>query len=115
VCLAARFAEEAWQWHARFGHVSFSTLKKMALVGLVQGLSMLEQVDQVCEACLAGNHRRPPFPQQANRRATKSLELVRGDLCGPISPITPSGNRYMLLLVDDFSRYMWVSLLSSKD
>jgi transposase InsO family protein len=64
---------------------------------------------------LAGKHGRAPFPQQATHRATKSLELVHGDLCGPISPITPSGNRYMLLLVDDFSRYMWVSLLSSKD
>jgi hypothetical protein len=45
----------------------------------------------------------------------KLVWLVHGDLCGPISPITPSGNMYMLLLVDDFSRYMWVSLLSSKD
>jgi hypothetical protein len=46
----------------------------------------------VCEACLARKHRRAPFPQQATRRATKSLELVHGDLCGLISPITPSGN-----------------------
>jgi hypothetical protein len=46
----------------------------------------------VCEACLARKHRRAPFPQQATRHATKSLELVHGDLCGLISPITPSGN-----------------------
>lgn len=43
------------------------------------------------------------------------LEPVHGDLCGPISPSTPVGNKYFLLVVDDYSRYMWVVLLKSKD
>jgi hypothetical protein len=72
-------------------------------------------VEQICEACKAGKHRRAPFPQQASRRATKSLELLHGVLCGPVSPPTPRGNQYFLLLVDDYSHYMWVSLLASKD
>jgi transposase InsO family protein len=42
------------------------------------------------------------------------LELVHGDLCGPIAPATPSGNSYFLLL-DDHSRYMWISTLVSKN
>jgi transposase InsO family protein len=82
---------------------------------LVRGLPILSQVDQVCEACLVGKHRRTPFPHQAMRRAMEPLELVHGDICGPISPVTPSGNRYFLLLVDDYSRYMWVVLLPTKD
>jgi transposase InsO family protein len=36
-------------------------------------------------------------------------------LCGPIDPPTPGGKRYFLLLVDDHSRYMWISLLATKD
>jgi hypothetical protein len=43
------------------------------------------------------------------------LDLVHDDLCGPVSPATPGGKRYFLLLVDDLSRYMWLCLLSSKD
>jgi transposase InsO family protein len=43
------------------------------------------------------------------------LELVHGDLCGPITAATPGGKRYFLLLVDDFSRFMWIYLLRSKD
>jgi hypothetical protein len=43
------------------------------------------------------------------------LQLVHGDLCGPITLATPSGNRYFLLLVDDYNRYMWVPLLATKD
>jgi hypothetical protein len=43
------------------------------------------------------------------------LELVHGDLCGKISPPTPAGNQFFLLMVDDRSRYMSVVLLPSKD
>ena len=58
--------------------------------------------------------KRRPFPCQASYRATKQLELVHGDLCGPMSPATLGGRRYFLLLVDDATRYMWVVLLDSK-
>jgi transposase InsO family protein len=40
---------------------------------------------------------------------------VYGDLCDPISPATPRGNKYFLLLVDDLSRYIWVATISSQD
>ena len=42
------------------------------------------------------------------------LDLVHMDLCGPIKPSTLGGKSYFLLIVDDFSRYMWISLLSYK-
>lgn len=115
MCLAARGAEDAWVWHARLGHVNFTALRKMAQEELVRGLPLLSQVEQVCDACLAGKQRRTLFPQKALGRSTEVLQLVHGDLCGPISPPTPSGNCYFLLLVDDYSRYMWVALLPSKD
>ena len=44
----------------------------------------------------------------------ETLELVHGDLCRPITPATPSGRKYFILLVDDCSRYMWLQLLTSK-
>ena len=53
--------------------------------------------------------------QQARYRAKDRLELVHGDLCGPITPATPSGKKYFLLLVDDAMRYMWLALLTMKD
>ncbi|WVZ76856.1 hypothetical protein U9M48_024782 [Paspalum notatum var. saurae] len=115
VCLAAHAGEDAWRWHARFGHINFAALRKMGKDELVRGLQVLDQVEQVCEACLAGKHRRAPFPSRALRRATRPLELLHGDLCGPITPPTPSGNRYFLLLVDDYSRFMWLALLPTKD
>jgi hypothetical protein len=115
VCLVARSDEDAWIWHARFGHINFAALRKMAREELVRGLPLLSQVEQLCEACLAGKHRRTPFPQKAQARSTEPLQLLHGDLCGPITPATLSGNWYFLLLVDYYSLYMWVCLLASKD
>ena len=50
----------------------------------------------------------------AKYRATETLELVHGDLCGLITPATHGGCKYFILLVDDCSRYMWLQLLTSK-
>jgi transposase InsO family protein len=115
VCLAACTDDGAWRWHQCFSHINFTALHKMAREGLVRGLPLLSQVEQVCEACLAGKQCRAPFPQKALGRSTEALQLLHGDICGPITPATPSGNRYFLLLIDDFSRYMWIALLPSKD
>lgn len=40
---------------------------------------------------------------------------MHGDICGPITPATPAGNKYFMLLVDDYSRVMWAYLLKRKD
>lgn len=115
VCLATHTMEDLWLWHARYGHVNFGALRKMGHDKLVHGMPLLDQVDQLCDACLASKHRCTPFPQSALARSTEALQLLHGDLCGPISPPTPSRNHYFLLLVDDYTRYMWVSLLPSRD
>jgi hypothetical protein len=77
------------------------------------GLPSIDQVDQLYDACLTDKQKRSSFPGQAQWRAEHVLELVHGDLCGPISPATPSGSTYFLLLVDDKS-LMWVSTLVTK-
>jgi transposase InsO family protein len=46
--------------------------------------------------------------------AQKQLELVHDNLCGPVTPATPGGRRYFLLVVDDASRFKWVVLLPTK-
>lgn len=75
----------------------------------------INQSAQICDGCIIGKLHRSPFPQKAIFRAKEPLELIHGDLCGPISPPTYGGNKYFMLLVDDFSRFMWVYMLKSKD
>jgi hypothetical protein len=82
---------------------------------MVSGLPQLDQVDQVCDNCLAGKQRRHSFPSEAQYRAAHRLELVHGDLCGLVTPAAPSGNRFFFLLIDDLSRYMWLAVMRTKD
>jgi transposase InsO family protein len=92
-----------------------AALRKLAREELVRGLPVIGHVESICEACQAGKQRRTSFPAQAEYRAGELLDLVHGDLCGPISPATPRGSKYFLLLVGDLSRYMWVAAIPSKD
>nr|GFB20759.1 zinc finger, CCHC-type [Tanacetum cinerariifolium] len=82
---------------------------------LVEGIPIINHKNQVCNACLLGKHSRAPFRNQTNTKSSEPLNLVCGDLCGPISPETESGKKYMFLLIDDCTRYMWVYFLKSKD
>lgn len=58
---------------------------------------------------------RNSFPGQATYSVKEVLKIVHGDLCGHIEPATAAGNKYFFLLVDDYSRVMWVYFLKSKD
>ena len=82
---------------------------------MLDGIPLIQRVEQVCDGCALGKHHRMPFPRATSYRATTGLELVHGDLCGHITPPTPGGKRYFLLMVDDFSSYMWLELLARKD
>jgi hypothetical protein len=113
LCLTVRRDDEAWQWHERFGHLHFEALKRLSGKGMVRGLLSFDYVEQFCDVCVLTKQRRLPFPQQSSFRAKERLELVHGDLCGSVTPTTPGGRRYFLLLVDDLSRYMWVVVLVS--
>jgi hypothetical protein len=73
-----------------------------------------EHVEQFCDTCVLTKQRWLPFPRQASFRAKDKLELIHGDLYGPVAPATPGGRRFLLLLVNDVSRYMWAVLLDTK-
>ena len=114
-CLLSKQEENAWLWHSRLGHVNFQSMVLLSKDEMAYGLPEFVQPKDLCTGCLMSKQTRKPFPGQANFQAKQVLELVHGDLCGPISPTTMAGNKYFLLLVDDFSRVMWIYMLGSKD
>lgn len=115
ICLLAKGTSTTWRWHSRYGHLNFRALRNLSQKGMVEGLLHIEHIEQLCEGRLVGKQRRKSFPQNSMYKAEKPLELVHGDLCGSITPATPAGNSYFLLVVDDCTRYMWVLLLKTKD
>ncbi|GJU61828.1 zinc finger, CCHC-type containing protein [Tanacetum coccineum] len=107
--------EEVKLWHTRMGHVNYAALKLMSDKEMVQGLQKITNQNGLCEGCLEGKQARKTFPTHSNFMSTRRLELAHGDLYGPITPPTPAGSRYFLLLVDDYTRVMWVYFLKTKD
>ncbi|KAD5507787.1 hypothetical protein E3N88_15490 [Mikania micrantha] len=115
VCLQAKVESPAWLWHARLGHVRFDSLKLLTTKGLARGVPTINHPSQMCDGCSLGKQSRNSFPKQSQYQANHLLELVYVDVCRPITPTTKGGNRYMLLLVDDHSFYIWEFIIKSKD
>ncbi|GJU58446.1 zinc finger, CCHC-type containing protein [Tanacetum coccineum] len=107
ICLLANVDNQAWLWHARLSHLNFDDINKMTRKGLVEGIPRINHAGQICDACLLGKHSRTPFPNQAKFRSKNPLDLVYGDLCGPISPATHSGKKFIFLDVRFMETKPW--------
>ena len=113
-CLKASVKDEAWCWHIRFGNLNFGTFKALGKENMVKGMLSINHPNQLCEACLLGKHSKRSFPKETTTRATKPLQLVHTDMCGPINLSSFGKNKYFLLFIDDYSRKTWVYFLKQK-
>lgn len=98
-------------WHRRLGHVNDDYLKKLKQSDTIQFSD--ENCCDKCDVCLKGKQTRLPFSCNGTR-ANDILEIVHADLCGPMEEVSLGGARYVMVLVDDFSRKVFVYLLKSK-
>ena len=48
-------------------------------------------------------------------KATYPLERVHSDVCGPITPVSQGGFKYIMNFVDEYSSMLFVYFLRSKD
>ena len=101
-------------WHFRFGHVDADAFRRTFTQQMVDGLPDVKPPKGRCIPCIRRKQHREVFPETASRRATVPLELVHIDLCGPMSIDSLDGSKYFMLIVDDYSRYMWVYFLTHK-
>ena len=102
-------------WHRRLGHRDWAAAERIIKEQLATGMKVRDcGIRSVCECCLEGKSARAPFPAVTERKSTQILDIVHTDLCGPMQTSTPSGNRYVMHLIDDFSRYTVTFLLKQK-
>ena len=59
---------------------------------MVKGLPLIGSVDKVCEGCILGKQHRDSFLVGKSWRATKPLELVYADICGPMQTLSLKKN-----------------------
>jgi len=101
-------------WHYRYPHLIFKGLSTLAKKEMVKGLPIIEEIDDKCSDCAIGKQHRNATPKMESWRATKKLELIDSDICGPINPTSNAGSRYFITFIDDYSRKTWIYLLQDK-
>ncbi|GKF24197.1 retrovirus-related pol polyprotein from transposon TNT 1-94 [Tanacetum coccineum] len=83
---------------------------------LLTGLPKLKYVkDQLCSSCEMSKAKRSSFKSKAAPSSKGRLNLLHMDLCGPMRVASINGKKYILVIVDDYSRYTWTLFLQSKD
>ncbi|MCO5556285.1 hypothetical protein L7F22_009831 [Adiantum nelumboides] len=117
-CIAetkTRAMQNAELWHARFGHVGYGSLMTLQRHNMVHDLSLLEMpLRHVCEGCVLGKMHKFAFSQDGSVRATRKLQLVHSDVCGPVRTPSVGNSLYFVTFIDDFSRFCWVYPLKAK-
>nr|KYP40819.1 Retrovirus-related Pol polyprotein from transposon TNT 1-94 [Cajanus cajan] len=113
-CIQTSNVDSTEMWHKRYGHLSYGGLKLLNQKAMVKGLPELKEMDKVCPECAVGKQHRDAISKQSTWRATRRLELIHSDICGPSTPTSNSNRRYFITFIDDFSRKTWVFFLCEK-
>nr|GFA62289.1 hypothetical protein [Tanacetum cinerariifolium] len=107
---------KSWLWHQRLSHLNFDTINDLARNDLVAGLPKFKyHKEHLCPSCGQGKSKRASHPPKQVPNSRQRLHLLYMDLCGPMRIASINGKRYVLVIVDDYSRYTWIHFLKSKD
>ncbi|GJR28790.1 retrovirus-related pol polyprotein from transposon TNT 1-94 [Tanacetum coccineum] len=98
ICLLSKASKtKSWLWHRRLSHLNFGTINKLAKDGFARGKA-----------------RNPPI-HPSLRHYRREQFLLHMDFCGPMRVASINGKRYILVIVEDYSRFTWVRFLRTKD
>nr|GEW77998.1 hypothetical protein [Tanacetum cinerariifolium] len=117
LCLMAKaLPTQAWLWHRRHSDLNFDYINLLLKKDIMTGVPKLKYVkDQLCSSCELSKAKRSLFKSKAIPSSKGMLNLLHIDLCGPMRFASINGKKYILMIVDDYSRYTWTLFLRSKD
>ncbi|GJS22250.1 retrovirus-related pol polyprotein from transposon TNT 1-94 [Tanacetum coccineum] len=115
VCLMSKATStKSWLWHRRLSHLKFGTINDLTKHDLVDGLPKFKyEKDHLCSACELGKTKEVSHPPKVIPSNHSTLELLHMDLSMRVASI--NGKRYILVIVDDYSRFTRVYFLCTKD
>ncbi|KAJ9536444.1 hypothetical protein OSB04_un000379 [Centaurea solstitialis] len=115
VLLAKATKEESWLWHQRLSHQNFRDMNRLVSKHLVKGLPETRlSKDTLCSACEKGKMKKSSHPPKMETNCHHPLDMLHMDLCGPMRVESLTRKKYMLVLVDEYSRYTWLEFLRAK-
>nr|GEY36684.1 copia protein [Tanacetum cinerariifolium] len=117
ICLLSKASKtKSWLWHRRLSHLNFGAINHLARQGLVRGLLKLKfEKDHFCSTCAMGKSKKKSHKLKSEDTNQEKLYLLHMDLYGPMRVESVNGKKYILFIVDDYSRITWVKCLRSED
>ncbi|GJX38020.1 retrovirus-related pol polyprotein from transposon TNT 1-94 [Tanacetum coccineum] len=117
ICLLSKALKtKSWLFHRRLSHLNFGAINHLAKNGLVRGLSILKfEKDHMCSECVMGKSKKQSHKPKSEDANQVKLYLLHMDLYGPMRVTSINGQKYILIIVDDYSQFTWVKFLASKD
>ncbi|GJU91402.1 retrovirus-related pol polyprotein from transposon TNT 1-94 [Tanacetum coccineum] len=107
---------KSWLWHRRLNHLNFGTINDLARKDLVRGLPRLKfEKDHLCSACQLGKSKKHTHTPKTENTNLEVLNTLHMDLCESMRVQTINGTKYILVIIDDYSRFTCVKFLRSKD
>lgn len=101
-------------WHKRFGHRDLQVITDIIKGELAENFDPRDcGIHEPCEACMEGKMARQSFPKKSKSKSKEIMDLIHTDV-GVSEIVTPSGNKYFMTIIDDYSRYSFVSFLKKK-
>nr|GEU31712.1 retrovirus-related Pol polyprotein from transposon TNT 1-94 [Tanacetum cinerariifolium] len=117
ICLLSKASKnKSWLWHRRLNYLNFGTINDLARKDLVRGLPRLKfEKDHLCSECQLGKSKKHTHKPKTENINLEVLNTLHMDLYSPMRVQRINGKKYILVIVDDYSRFTWVKILRSKD
>ncbi|GJZ16840.1 ribonuclease H-like domain-containing protein [Tanacetum coccineum] len=107
---------QTWLWHHRVSYLNFEIINLISKYDIVTGLPKLKFVkDHFSSSYELGKAKRKSFKTKTTPSLKRRLQILHMDICGPMRVERFNGKKYVLVIIDDYSRYTWTHFLRSKD
>jgi hypothetical protein len=104
-----------WLWHHRQARVGIRNLHKLQKEGNILGLmNVAFEKDKPYGACQTDKKVGAQHRVKNIMTIIRPLKILHMDLFGPIVYISIGGNKYGLIIIDDYYRFTWVFMLQDK-
>ena len=102
-------------WHFRLGHIGDTGLDKLCGGSISTGVVIKDDCERAfCEGCAKGKQTRSTPKPLGEIRATRRLERIHSDVCGPVNVPSLTGKRYVITFTDDLTRRSDVMFMTKK-
>nr|GEV49450.1 hypothetical protein [Tanacetum cinerariifolium] len=112
ICLLSKATKtKSWLWHCRLSHLKFGDINHLARQGLVRGLPRLQfKKDHFCSACAVGKSKKQSYKPKYKDTNQEILYLLQMYVCRPMRVKSINRKKYILIIVDDYSRFTQVGI-----